>query len=38
MKPYIRDWMDEHFPAILERAVRAEMERIRSARGSDPVD
>jgi len=38
MKPYIRDWMDEHFPAILERAVRAEMERIRSARNPDPAD
>jgi cell pole-organizing protein PopZ len=27
MKPIIREWMDEHFPAILEGAVRNEVER-----------
>ena len=27
MKPLIREWMDEHFPAILEGAVRNEVER-----------
>lgn len=33
MKPLIRDWMDEHFPALLEGAVRAEVERVVRARG-----
>ena len=28
MKPLIREWMDEHFPALLEGAVRAEVERV----------
>ena len=27
MKPLVREWMDEHFPAILEGAVRNEVER-----------
>jgi cell pole-organizing protein PopZ len=34
MKPAIREWMDEHFPALLEGAVRAEVERVVKARGS----
>ncbi len=34
MKPLIREWMDEHFPALLEGAVRAEVERVIKARGS----
>jgi cell pole-organizing protein PopZ len=34
MKPLIREWMDEHFPALLEGAVRAEVERIVKARGT----
>jgi uncharacterized protein len=34
MKPLIRDWMDEHFPALLEGAVRAEVERVVKARGT----
>jgi len=33
MKPLIRDWMDEHFPAILEGAVREEVARAVKARG-----
>jgi cell pole-organizing protein PopZ len=33
MKPAIREWMDEHFPALLEVAVRAELERVVKARG-----
>ncbi|HWY61457.1 MAG TPA: DUF2497 domain-containing protein [Rhizomicrobium sp.] len=33
MKPLIREWMDEHFPALLEGAVRAEVERVVKARG-----
>jgi cell pole-organizing protein PopZ len=33
MKPAIREWMDEHFPALLEVAVRAELERMVKARG-----
>jgi cell pole-organizing protein PopZ len=33
MKPLIREWMDEHFPALLEGAVRAEVERVVRARG-----
>ena len=32
MKPLIREWMDEHFPALLEGAVRAEVERVVKAR------
>jgi cell pole-organizing protein PopZ len=34
MKPTIREWMDEHFPALLEGAVRTEVERVIRARGS----
>ena len=34
MKPSIREWMDEHFPALLEGAVRAEVERVVKARGT----
>ena len=34
MKPVIREWMDEHFPALLEGAVRAEVERVVKARGA----
>lgn len=34
MKPLIREWMDEHFPPLLEGAVRAEVERVVKARGS----
>ncbi|HEY4076037.1 MAG TPA: DUF2497 domain-containing protein [Rhizomicrobium sp.] len=34
MKPVIREWMDEHFPALLEGAVRAEVERVVKARGT----
>ena len=33
MKPLIREWMDEHFPAILEGAVREEVARAVKARG-----
>jgi cell pole-organizing protein PopZ len=33
MKPLIRDWMDEHFPALLEGAVREEVTRVLKARG-----
>ena len=33
MKPVIREWMDEHFPALLEGAVRTEIERVVRARG-----
>lgn len=33
MKPLIREWMDEHFPALLEGAVRTEIERVVRARG-----
>ena len=33
MKPVIREWMDEHFPALLEGAIRAEVERVVKARG-----
>ena len=33
IKPLIREWMDEHFPALLEGAVRAEVERVVKARG-----
>jgi cell pole-organizing protein PopZ len=34
IKPLIREWMDEHFPALLEGAVRAEVERVVKARGA----
>jgi cell pole-organizing protein PopZ len=34
MKPLIREWMDEHFPALLEGAVRAEVERIVKTRST----
>ena len=34
MKPLIRDWMDEHFPPLLEGAVRAEVERVVKMRGN----
>jgi cell pole-organizing protein PopZ len=33
MKPLIREWMDEHFPSILEGAVRDEVARAVKARG-----
>jgi cell pole-organizing protein PopZ len=33
VKPLIREWMDEHFPALLEGAVRTEVERVVRARG-----
>jgi uncharacterized protein len=33
MKPVIREWMDEYFPALLEGAIRAEVERVVKARG-----
>jgi cell pole-organizing protein PopZ len=33
MKPLIREWMDEHFPALLEGAVRAEVERVVKSSG-----
>ena len=32
MKPMIREWMDEHFPPLLEEAVRAEVARVVRAR------
>jgi cell pole-organizing protein PopZ len=32
MKPLIREWMDEHFPALLEGAVRNEVARVVQAR------
>jgi hypothetical protein len=28
MKPLIREWMDQNFPALLENAVRTEIERV----------
>ncbi|HWB99282.1 MAG TPA: DUF2497 domain-containing protein [Bryobacteraceae bacterium] len=34
MKPVIREWMDEHFPALLEGAVRAEVERVVKSRAA----
>jgi cell pole-organizing protein PopZ len=34
MKPLIREWMDEHFPALLEGAVREEVARVAKARGT----
>lgn len=33
VKPLIREWMDEHFPALLEGAVREEVARVVRARG-----
>jgi uncharacterized protein len=36
MKPIIREWMDEHFPAILEGAVRNEVERAVRASAQKP--
>jgi len=33
VRPMIHDWMDEHFPAILEGAVREEVARVLKARG-----
>jgi len=30
----IREWMDEHFPALLEGAVRDEVARVAKARGT----
>lgn len=30
MKPVIRDWLDEHFPAMLESAVKGELARARA--------
>ena len=33
MRPLIREWMDEHFPALLEGAVRDEVARAVKARG-----
>jgi hypothetical protein len=33
MKPLIREWMDDHFPALLEGAVRDEVARVVKARG-----
>jgi cell pole-organizing protein PopZ len=33
MKPLIREWMDEHFPPLLEGAVRVEVERVVKMRG-----
>jgi cell pole-organizing protein PopZ len=32
LKPLVREWMDDHFPALLEGAVRAEVERVARAR------
>ena len=34
MKPLIREWMDEHFPALLVGAVRNEVARVVKARGT----
>ena len=34
MKPAIREWMDSHFPALLEGAVRAEVERVVKSRAA----
>ena len=34
VKPLIREWMDEHFPALLEGALRNEVERVVKARGN----
>jgi uncharacterized protein len=32
MKPVIREWLDEHFPELLEEAVRTEVARVVKAR------
>jgi hypothetical protein len=32
LKPLVRQWMDDHFPALLELAVRTEVERVARAR------
>ncbi len=32
LKPLVREWMDEHFPALLEGAVREEVARVARAR------
>jgi cell pole-organizing protein PopZ len=32
LKPLVREWMDDHFPALLEGAIRAEVERVARAR------
>jgi cell pole-organizing protein PopZ len=32
MRPVIREWLDEHFPAMLEEAVRSEVARVVKAR------
>lgn len=32
LKPLVRQWMDEHFPALLELAVRTEVERVARSR------
>ena len=32
MKPIIREWLDEHFPPLLEEAVRTEVARVVKAR------
>lgn len=28
MRPMLKEWLDAHLPAIVERAVRAEIERV----------
>jgi uncharacterized protein len=28
LKPLLRDWLDDHLPAIIERLVREELERV----------
>ena len=33
VKPLLREWMDDHFPALLEGAVRDEVARVVRARG-----
>ena len=33
VRPIIREWMDDHFPALLEGAVRDEVARVVKARG-----
>jgi cell pole-organizing protein PopZ len=33
MRPLIREWMDDHFPALLEGAVRDEVARVAKSRG-----
>jgi uncharacterized protein len=34
MKPFVREWLDENFTAILEGAVRNEVDRVLRARGT----